>query len=222
MDKTIQYYDWRLADLRAKMPIYRGSPNLENWLASEIIDLQLQRIEHLRSYPPPVFIASIIPLTSTVPLPSYPVQHIMPAIITHRKAPKLPNHRAYLQPGQPVGARISFFRQIQYLPLPNAEPDFDQALTRARHDCGQDLHRQLKDFDGAAKVRITVQVEYEPVNPMVNKQPFEQYLSAAPTRIFQRDGPVTDTENPYIDSLRILTDRIREFNAKFICDKSGL
>ena len=34
---------------------------------------------------------------------------------------------------------------------------------------------------------ITVQVEYEPVNPLANKQPFEQYLSAAPTRMFKCD-----------------------------------
>ena len=68
---------------------------------------------------------------------------------------------------------------------------------------------------------MTVQVEYEPVNPMVNKQPFEQYLSAALTRIFQHNGSVSATENPYIDFLRILTNRIREFNAKFILDKSG-
>ena len=66
MDKTNQNYDWRLADLRAKMPIYKGSPNLENWIASEIIDLQLQHIEHLRSHPPPVSLAFVISLTSTV------------------------------------------------------------------------------------------------------------------------------------------------------------
>ena len=69
---------------------------------------------------------------------------------------------------------------------------------------------------------MTVQVEYEPVNPLVNKQPFEQYLSASPTRMFRRDETTSTFENPYIDSLRILTDRIRVFNAKFIRDKSGL
>ena len=69
---------------------------------------------------------------------------------------------------------------------------------------------------------MTVQVEYEPVNFMANNQRFEQYLSAAPTRIFKCGGTVLAFANPYIDSLRILTDRIREFNAKFIRDKSGL
>ena len=71
-------------------------------------------------------------------------------------------------------------------------------------------------------VWVTVHVAYEPVKPMANQEPFEQYLSAVLTRIFRRDGPVTATANPYIDSLRLLTDRIKEFNAKFIRDKSGL
>ena len=57
---------------------------------------------------------------------------------------------------------------------------------------------------------------------MANNQPFEQYLSATPTRIFRRDRPENATENPYIDSLRMLTNRIREFSAKFIRDKSCL
>ena len=57
---------------------------------------------------------------------------------------------------------------------------------------------------------------------MAKTQPFEQYLSSAPTRIFRNDGLIIATANPYIDNLRILTDRIKEFNAKFIRDKSGL
>ena len=69
---------------------------------------------------------------------------------------------------------------------------------------------------------ILIQVEYEPVNPVANKQPLEQYLSAAQTRIFRREKKIFAFENPYIDSLQILTDRIRECNAKFISDKSGL
>ena len=87
---------------------------------------------------------------------------------------------------------------------------------------GWDLHKQLIEYGGAAKVWMTVQVEYEPVNPLGNKEPFEQYLSAAPTRIFQRYEQFSAFENPNIDSIRVLTDRIRKFNAKFIRDKSGL
>ena len=78
------------------------------------------------------------------------------------------------------------------------------------------------EFGGAAKLWMTVQVKYEPVNPLANKRPVEQYLSAAPTRMFMRNETLTAFETPYIDFLQILTDRIREFNAKFIRDKSGL
>ena len=69
---------------------------------------------------------------------------------------------------------------------------------------------------------MTVQVEYEPVIPLTNKQRFEQYLSAVRTRMFRRDRTISAFENLYIDSLQIRTDRIREFNSKFIRDKSGL
>ena len=69
---------------------------------------------------------------------------------------------------------------------------------------------------------MTVQVEYKPVNPITNNQPFEQYLSASPTRIFRVDGPLTPSKHHYVDSLQILTNQIRESNAKYIRDKSGL
>ena len=127
-----------------------------------------------------------------------------------------------MQLGQLIGVPVSNFRQIKYLPLSNAAPDLEEALSGARLDCKRDLHKQLIEFGGAAKVWMTVQVEYEPVNFMANKQRFEQYLSAAPTRMFKRDGAVSAFANPYIDSIGILTEWIREFNAKFIRDKSGL
>ena len=57
---------------------------------------------------------------------------------------------------------------------------------------------------------------------MANKKLFEQYLNSAPTQIFRSDIQVTNTANPYIHSLHILTDQIKEFNAKFIRYKSGL
>ena len=40
--------------------------------------------------------------------------------------------------------------------------------------------------------------------------------------MFRRDKTISAFESPYIDFLRILTDRISDFNAKFIRDKSGL
>ena len=128
----------------------------------------------------------------------------------------------YWQLGQPIGAPVSNFRQIKYLPLINALPDLDQALAGTRLDCGRDLHKQLSEFGGSEKVWMTVQVEYKPVNPLANKQPCEQYLRAAPTRMFMRDGTISSFAKPYIDCLQIQTDRIREFNAKLIRDQSGL
>lgn len=56
------------------------------------------------------------------------------------------NQRAYRAPGQPVGTPVRNFRQIQYLPLPNASPDLDQALSGAVVDCGFDIHKQLVEF----------------------------------------------------------------------------
>ena len=99
-------------------------------------------------------------------------------------------------------------------------PDLDKALSGAWLDCGQDLHEQLCEFGRAVIVWKTVQVAYEPDKPMANKKPFKQYLSTAPTRIFRSDGQII--ENPYIDNLSILTNRIKEFDAKLIRDESGL
>ena len=85
---------------------------------------------------------------------------------------QIPN--LYLQPVQFIGVPVRHFRQIIYLPLPNAVPDLDQALSGARLDCARDLHKELNEFGGAAKVWMTLLVKYEPVNPIVNKQPLEQ------------------------------------------------
>ena len=196
--------------------------------AQQIIELDLQLIAaKTKQY-------SAHPLATHLPAPFPPATYslapnqsepkpvqldVMAGILSDRprQVPKI-----YWQPGQPIGAPVSNFRQITYLPLPNAVPDLDQALSGARLDCGRYLHKQLIEFGGAAKVWMTVQVEYETVNPLTNKQHFEQYLSAVPTRMYRRDETVSAFANPYIENLRILTDRIREFNAKFIRDKSGL
>ena len=66
----------------------------------------------------------------------------------------------YWHLGKPIGAPVSNFRQFKYLPLPNAVPDLDQALAGARLDCGRNLHKQLIEFGGAAKVWMTLHVEY--------------------------------------------------------------
>ena len=133
------------------------------------------------------------------------------------------NQRAYWAPTQPVGAPIRIVRQIQYFPLSNALPDLDQALSGDLVDCGSVIYKQVVEFKRAAKVWITVQVRYEPAKPDTNKRvSFDQYLSATPTRLFKRDGQITSITNLITDSLQILTNRIKKFNAKFIRDKLGL
>lgn len=69
---------------------------------------------------------------------------------------------------------------------------------------------------------IAVQVEYEHVYFLANKTLFEQYLCAVPTRMLRSDGKIYEVKNPYINLILILTNRIRELNAKFIRDKSGI
>ena len=90
----------------------------------------------------------------------------MPGILTERPR-QIPN--LYWIPGQPIGDPVSHFRQITYLPVLNSVPDLDQALSGARVNCARDLHKQLFEFGGAAKVWMTVLVEYELVNPIANK-----------------------------------------------------
>ena len=75
-------------------------------------------------------------------------------------------------------------------------PNLDQALSGARLDCAGDLDKQLIKFGRAGKVWMTIQVVYEPVNPMAKKQPFEQYLSAAPTRMFNAIKQSPHLETP--------------------------
>ena len=197
-------------------------------LANQIINLDLQliaaKINQFQTYQPAAFSFAIhqlapSPLATNLPAPQ-PVQSIdMAGILTERPRQV---QNLYWQLGQPIGAPVSNFRQIKYLPLPNAVPDLDHTLSVASVDCRQDLNKQLIKIGGSAKVWMTVHIEYEPINPIANKQPFEQYLSAAPTRMFKRDGTFFAFANPYIDNHRILTDRMREFNANFIRDKSGL
>ena len=117
----------------------------------------------------------------------------MAGVLTERPR-HVPNF--HWQLGQPISVTISNFRQIRYLPFLNTVLDLDQTLSGARVDCGRDMHKQLIEFGGAAKVWMAVQVDYEPVNLLANKQPFEQYLSAAPTCMFRRDRKIPHSETP--------------------------
>ena len=81
----------------------------------------------------------------------------MAGILSERPQ-QIPN--IYLQHGQPIGTPVRTFRQIKYIPVSNVEPDLDHALSGARVDCARDFHKQLIEVNGAAKVWMTVQVEY--------------------------------------------------------------
>ena len=220
---AIHNLERRLSELRALIPVYKARcPKYEHVLANQIINDYLELIAakskqfSLHLLPVHQFALHQFAPPATNLLSPKPLQSNDMVGIFIERSRQVPN--LYWQPGQPIGGPVSNFRQIKYLPLPNALPDLDQTLSGARLDCRWDLHKQLIEFGKAAKVWMTVLVEYEPVNFMGNNQPFEQYLSVAPTRMCRRDETISAISNPYIDFLQILTDRIREFNAKFIRD----
>ena len=104
------------------------------------------------------------------------------------------------QPDQPVAALVRTFSQIKYLPFSNALPDLDQAIFGDRLNCGLDLHKQLIDYGGAAKVWMTVQVEYEQVNSMAKKNSHSNNIWALHQLVF------TNKTDKFLPSqIRILT-----------------
>ena len=135
----------------------------------------------------------------------------------------LKDRRAYWTIGEKVGPPLFKFQQMCYFPIENALPDLDLALDSALLDCNADVPRTIMEYEDAAKIWMTVQVRFEPANPEDDERhEFYQFLSATDTRYFRRDGQINGFSNPYSDVIRILTDRIKQHNAKFIRDKSGL
>ena len=133
------------------------------------------------------------------------------------------DRRACWEIGETVGPLLYNFQQIRFFPNNNALPDLDLALDGALVDFGADVHQTIMEYGGAAKIWITLQVRYEPTNPEDDERhEFLQFLSATATRFFRRDGQINGYANPYTDIIRILTDQIKQHNAKFIRDKSGL
>ena len=240
----IHTFQKRFGELKALNPVYNAlNPTYEHVRAKQIIYLDLQLIAVKSTQfpthptaphsptaylcvPQPPLLQQLAPkppaLQPAAPQLFAPHQLQINNLTESLTEPprKIPNF--YWQPGKPIGAPVSNFRKITYIPLLNVVLDLDQALSVAKLNCAQDLHKQLIEFSKTAKVWVTVQVEYEPVNPIANKQPFEQYFSAAPSFMFKRDKTISAFGNPYIDSFKILKDRISKFNTKFIRDKSGL
>ena len=135
----------RDGELRALIPVFKARhPTYEHVLARQIINLDLQIIAaKTKQFPtqsstPHPFAPH--PSEPQPPTPQ-PIQlNEMAGILTKRPR-QISN--IYLQPGQPIGAPVSNFRQIKYLPVINAVADHDQALSGARLDCVRDVHKQL-------------------------------------------------------------------------------
>ena len=114
MDYQIQQIENKLQELRRLIPVFKGESAI--WLANEIIKWEVKRVE-------------IANVNRPLSHPTNTMASISDIQQTHTLRDV--NQRAYWAPGQPVGAPVRNFRQIQYLPLPNASPDLDQALSGA-------------------------------------------------------------------------------------------
>ena len=131
-------------------------------------------------------------------------------------------NRMYWRHSTRIRPQMLHFTQLRYLPFSTSTPDLDIALNAINRDCGSDIRRMIEGY-GAAKVWLTVQVRYEPANPKDEKnKAFEFFLSCAPTRFFYRDIDDEDDRTPYAQPLQELCTRIKELNAKFIREMSGL
>ena len=156
--EAIHALDKRLGELRALIPVYNArNPRYEQVLAKHISDLDLRLIAaKTKQFPLHLLEAHTSaphsPATDQ-PTPQPLQSNDMAEVLTER-----PRQVAnlYWQPGHPIGASVSNFRKIKYLPLPNAVPDLDQTLSKARLNCGRDLHKQLIEFGEAAKVWMAV------------------------------------------------------------------
>ena len=149
----------RLGELRALIPIYKArSPTYEQVLAKQIIDFDLQLIaaktKQFPTHPTTPNLLEPYPRAPPLPTAQPPIPQQIRSNDMNGVFAERPRHipNLYWQQGQPIGAQVSNFRQIKYLPLPNAVPDLDQAFAGARVDCGRDLHKQLIEFGGAAKL----------------------------------------------------------------------
>ena len=165
--EAIHSLEKRLGELRALIPVYKARClTYEHVLAKQIINRDLQLItaktKQLSPHPliahlPTLHPFALNPPATILPAPQPLQSNDMAGFLTKRPR-QFPN--LYWQSSQPIGAPVTTFRQIKYLPFPNSVPDLDQVLSGARVDCRRDLHKQLCEFGKAAKVWMTVQVEY--------------------------------------------------------------
>ena len=134
---AIHARDKKLGELRGLIPVYKARcPAYKPFLADYIINLEHKLISLKSSQFLPKQSLSHPPVTHP-PTPQ-PIQSNYIAGFFTKHPRQIPNF--YWQKNQPVAAPVKTFSQIEYLFLPIAVPGFDQAVSRARLDCGRDLH----------------------------------------------------------------------------------
>ena len=70
---------------------------------------------------------------------------------------------------------------------------------------------------------LTVQVRYDPANPRDEKnKSFEFYCTCAATRFVRREPTEGGDGAPYAEPLRELFERLKQLNATFFREQSGL
>ena len=129
--EAIHALEKRLVELRALIPVYKDRcPTYEHVLAKQIINLDLQLIaaktKQFPTHPPAVH-----PFETNLPTLQPLESNDMAGIFSERPRQII---NLYWQLGQFIGAPVTNFRQIKYLPLFNAVPDLDQALSEAMVD----------------------------------------------------------------------------------------
>ena len=110
--------------MRSSIPVFKGDAAI--LLANEIKKWELTRTELVNRY------STYATTTNNMRISQSNVSSIA-------NTPFIRN-RAYWAPGQSVGEPVRNFSQIQYLPLEDAVPILDQALSGAWVDCALDLH----------------------------------------------------------------------------------
>ena len=131
--EAIHAIEKKLGELRALIPVYKARcPTYEHVLAKQIINFDLQLIaaksNQFQTYHFAAFPFEIHQLTLHSPAINLPA----PKLVHSNDISGILTERFRLVPNlywQLIGVPVRTFRQIKYLPLPNAVPDLDQALS---------------------------------------------------------------------------------------------
>jgi hypothetical protein len=126
-----------------------------------------------------------------------------------------PNQQ-YWKIGRYIDETNNFLGQIEFEPINEIKPNLDTALVAAEVDCGPAIHQLLKKYN-ALNILMTAHPQYALENQVENKrEAINEFFSCTFTRFFIRDKPITQAENSYQDTIRILTNRIKEINFHYL------